>query len=200
MVIVCRRHRGAAKRLERVLWNDPATGVMRHADAGYAIALDCAREKGLDLPGILPGDPLEEWRRDWRAPSSTSMRWRDAGDTASPCNGFRPEHDSSAARRPSSSRSNRNQPERTWSTGSIASASTPRPHWGGQPCSSDFRPADAIRDYPPISSERSSMTHADHAIVIILNGSLTMSGVRAPPEGRGPWTWHQRRWHQSKQC
>ena len=43
----------AAKRLERVLWNDPATGVMRHADAGYDIALDCAREKGLDLPGIL---------------------------------------------------------------------------------------------------------------------------------------------------
>jgi urocanate hydratase len=35
-----------------VLWNDPATGVMRHADAGYAIAQDCARE-GLDLPGIL---------------------------------------------------------------------------------------------------------------------------------------------------
>jgi len=43
----------AAKRLERVLWNDPATGVMRHADSGYDIALDCAREKGLDLPGIL---------------------------------------------------------------------------------------------------------------------------------------------------
>ena len=43
----------AAKRLERVLWNDPATGVMRHADAGYEIALDCAREKGLRLPGIL---------------------------------------------------------------------------------------------------------------------------------------------------
>ncbi|WP_432284066.1 urocanate hydratase [Aminobacter sp. BA135] len=43
----------AARRLERVLWNDPATGVMRHADAGYDIALDCAREKGLNLPGIL---------------------------------------------------------------------------------------------------------------------------------------------------
>ena len=43
----------AAKRIERVLWNDPATGVMRHADAGYDIALDCAREKGLRLPGIL---------------------------------------------------------------------------------------------------------------------------------------------------
>jgi urocanate hydratase len=44
---------GAARRLERVLWNDPATGVMRHADAGYDIAIDYAREKGLDLPGIL---------------------------------------------------------------------------------------------------------------------------------------------------
>ncbi len=43
----------AAKRLSNVLWNDPATGVMRHADAGYAIAKDCARQFGLDLPGIL---------------------------------------------------------------------------------------------------------------------------------------------------
>ena len=43
----------AAARLERVLWNDPATGVMRHADAGYEDAIDCAREKGLQLPGIL---------------------------------------------------------------------------------------------------------------------------------------------------
>jgi urocanate hydratase len=43
----------AAKRLERVLWNDPATGVMRHADAGYDIAIECAREKGLRLPAIL---------------------------------------------------------------------------------------------------------------------------------------------------
>lgn len=40
----------AAKRIERVLWNDPATGVMRHADAGYEIAKKCAREKGLNLP------------------------------------------------------------------------------------------------------------------------------------------------------
>ena len=40
----------AARRLERVLWNDPATGVMRHADAGYEIAVECAREQGLDLP------------------------------------------------------------------------------------------------------------------------------------------------------
>ncbi len=42
----------AARRLERVLWNDPATGVMRHADAGYEIARDCAREKGLNLPSL----------------------------------------------------------------------------------------------------------------------------------------------------
>jgi len=53
MVIVADGTAEAARRLERVLWNDPATGVMRHADAGYAIAIDCAREKGLDLPGIL---------------------------------------------------------------------------------------------------------------------------------------------------
>ncbi|PVM87375.1 urocanate hydratase [Caulobacter endophyticus] len=53
MVIVCDGTDAAAKRIERVLWNDPATGVMRHADAGYDIAWDCAREHGLDLPGIL---------------------------------------------------------------------------------------------------------------------------------------------------
>jgi len=43
----------AARKLERVLWNDPATGVMRHADAGYEIAKKCAREHELNLPGIL---------------------------------------------------------------------------------------------------------------------------------------------------
>ncbi|MCR9156245.1 MAG: urocanate hydratase [Rhodobacteraceae bacterium] len=43
----------AAKRLERVLWNDPASGVWRHADAGYEDAIDCAREHGLRLPRIL---------------------------------------------------------------------------------------------------------------------------------------------------
>ena len=53
MVIVADGTPEAASRLERVLWNDPATGVMRHADAGYPEALDCARDKGLDLPGIL---------------------------------------------------------------------------------------------------------------------------------------------------
>ena len=40
----------ASKRLARVLRNDPATGVMRHADAGYESAQTCAREQGLDLP------------------------------------------------------------------------------------------------------------------------------------------------------
>ncbi len=50
MVIVADGTEAAARRLARVLWNDPATGVMRHADAGYDIALDCAREQGLDLP------------------------------------------------------------------------------------------------------------------------------------------------------
>ncbi|MFT7057865.1 MAG: urocanate hydratase [Pseudorhodobacter sp.] len=44
----------SAKRIERVLWNDPASGVWRHADAGYEEALDCAREHGLRLPRILP--------------------------------------------------------------------------------------------------------------------------------------------------
>jgi urocanate hydratase len=53
MVIVADGTAEAAKRLERVLWNDPATGVMRHADAGYEIALECAKEKGLNLPGVL---------------------------------------------------------------------------------------------------------------------------------------------------
>jgi len=53
MVVVCDGTPEAQKRVERVLWNDPATGVMRHADAGYDIAIDCAREHGLNLPGIL---------------------------------------------------------------------------------------------------------------------------------------------------
>ena len=53
MVVVCDGTEAAARRIERVLWNDPASGVMRHADAGYEVALQVAREKGLDLPGIL---------------------------------------------------------------------------------------------------------------------------------------------------
>jgi urocanate hydratase len=50
LVIVCDGTREAAKRIARVLWNDPATGVMRHADAGYEEAIACAREARLDLP------------------------------------------------------------------------------------------------------------------------------------------------------
>src|ERR687893_3266421 len=51
-VIVCDGTEGAARRIARVLWNDPATGVMRHADAGYETAIDCAREFGLNLPSL----------------------------------------------------------------------------------------------------------------------------------------------------
>ncbi len=50
VVIVCDGTDAAARRIERVLWNDPATGVMRHADAGYEIAKQSAREWGLKLP------------------------------------------------------------------------------------------------------------------------------------------------------
>jgi urocanate hydratase len=50
MVIVCDGTEAADRRIERVLWNDPATGVMRHADAGYAEAIACAKDKGLNLP------------------------------------------------------------------------------------------------------------------------------------------------------
>jgi urocanate hydratase len=55
VVIVCDGSDAAAKRIERVLWNDPATGVMRHADAGYEIAQQCAREQGLKLPMLGRG-------------------------------------------------------------------------------------------------------------------------------------------------
>ncbi|MDB5365470.1 MAG: urocanate hydratase [Rhodospirillales bacterium] len=54
MVIVADGSDAAARRLERVLWNDPGSGVMRHADAGYEIAIDCARQRGLDLPSLEP--------------------------------------------------------------------------------------------------------------------------------------------------
>lgn len=50
VVMVCDGTDEAAQKIERVLWNDPATGVMRHADAGYEIARDCAREHKLHLP------------------------------------------------------------------------------------------------------------------------------------------------------
>ena len=53
MVICCDGTEEAAGRIERVLSNNPATGVMRHADAGYETAMEYAREHELDLPGIL---------------------------------------------------------------------------------------------------------------------------------------------------
>ncbi len=52
VVIVCDGTPEAARRIERVLWNDPASGVMRHADAGYDEAVACAREQGLKLPMV----------------------------------------------------------------------------------------------------------------------------------------------------
>jgi urocanate hydratase len=52
VVIVCDGSEAAGRRIRRVLWNDPGTGVMRHADAGYEIAIECAREQGLNLPMI----------------------------------------------------------------------------------------------------------------------------------------------------
>ena len=56
VVIVCDGSEAADKRIERVLWNDPATGVMRHADAGYPEAIECARDQNLHLPMINTGD------------------------------------------------------------------------------------------------------------------------------------------------
>jgi urocanate hydratase len=50
MVVVCDGSAAADRRLARVLWNDPATGVMRHADAGYEEAVACARDHNLNLP------------------------------------------------------------------------------------------------------------------------------------------------------
>ena len=55
VVIVCDGTDAAASRIARVLWNDPGTGVMRHADAGYDDAIACAREQKLDLPMIERG-------------------------------------------------------------------------------------------------------------------------------------------------
>ncbi len=60
MVILCDGSPEAERRIERVLTNDPASGVMRHADAGYSDAIACAREHGLDLPMVgaaTPGRP-----------------------------------------------------------------------------------------------------------------------------------------------
>ena len=55
MVVVADGTAEASRRIERVLWNDPASGVMRHADAGYKTAIACAKEKGLDLPSLGEG-------------------------------------------------------------------------------------------------------------------------------------------------
>jgi urocanate hydratase len=55
VVIVCDGSAEAARRIERVLWNDPGTGVMRHADAGYEEAIACAATQGLHLPMIERG-------------------------------------------------------------------------------------------------------------------------------------------------
>ena len=50
MVVVCDGSEDADRRLQNVLTNDPGTGVMRHADAGYQDAIDCANEQGMNLP------------------------------------------------------------------------------------------------------------------------------------------------------
>ena len=60
VVIVADGSEAAGKRLQRVLWNDPASGVMRHADAGYQLAIDCASENKLDLPMLTLPQPLPE--------------------------------------------------------------------------------------------------------------------------------------------
>lgn len=61
VVIVCDGSEDAAKRVGRVLHNDPATGVMRHADAGYGIAINCAKDQQLDLPLLdLPNVPVKK--------------------------------------------------------------------------------------------------------------------------------------------
>ncbi|MDD1780806.1 urocanate hydratase [Enterovibrio sp. ZSDZ35] len=61
VVIVCDGSEDADKRIARVLHNDPATGVMRHADAGYGIAINCAKEQNLDLPLLdLPNMPVKK--------------------------------------------------------------------------------------------------------------------------------------------
>ncbi|MEH6628451.1 MAG: urocanate hydratase [Motiliproteus sp.] len=65
VVIVADGSKAAAKRLQRVLWNDPASGVMRHADAGYQSAIDCAQQQGLDLPMLnTPSSSSDSGDRD----------------------------------------------------------------------------------------------------------------------------------------
>ena len=57
MVIVADGTPEAARRLERVLTTDPGTGVMRHVDAGYPEAIDCARRTGIKIPMLGGGGP-----------------------------------------------------------------------------------------------------------------------------------------------
>ena len=59
LVICCDGTDEAAHRIERVLWNDPASGIMRHADAGYPADIECALQNNLDLPAILDKYQLE---------------------------------------------------------------------------------------------------------------------------------------------
>ena len=68
IVIVCDGTPEAARRIERVLTNDPATGVMRHADAGYPEAIACASEQGLNLPMLREATPDERHRGGDRDP------------------------------------------------------------------------------------------------------------------------------------
>ncbi len=63
MVILCDGTPEAARRVERVLWNDPATGVMRHADAGYDEAIDWAKKQGLKLPSLWMKRPMSAAQR-----------------------------------------------------------------------------------------------------------------------------------------
>ena len=53
LVLLADGSEDAARRIERVLWNDPGSGVMRHADAGYEAAIECAKEHQLNLPSVF---------------------------------------------------------------------------------------------------------------------------------------------------
>ena len=81
VVIVADGSDAAAKRIERVLWNDPATGVMRHADAGYADAVACAREQGLNLPMLRPdvGPSPADGSAPAEGPGASARQAPDAG-------------------------------------------------------------------------------------------------------------------------
>jgi len=52
MVIVCDGSEDGARRIGQLLWNDPATGVIRHSDADYDSAIDCTSEFGLNMPSL----------------------------------------------------------------------------------------------------------------------------------------------------